>query len=91
MDLTSAAGKMTMHVIAAVAESERDLLIERTQAGLSRAKASRKRLGSPMTLTTSQQIKIAEKRRAGASYRALAKEYQTSVASVQRVEARSRK
>jgi putative DNA-invertase from lambdoid prophage Rac len=34
VDLTSAAGKMTMGVIAAVAEFERDLLIERTQAGL---------------------------------------------------------
>lgn len=39
VDLTSAAGKMTMAVIAAVAEFERDLLVERTQAGLSRAKA----------------------------------------------------
>ena len=40
VDLTSPAGKMTMQVIAAVAEFERDLLIERTQAGLVRAKAA---------------------------------------------------
>ena len=33
VDLTSPAGKMTMAVISAVAEFERDLLIERTQAG----------------------------------------------------------
>lgn len=39
VDLTSAAGKMTMAVISAVAEFERDLLIERTQAGLQRARA----------------------------------------------------
>ena len=39
IDLTSPAGKMTMGVICAVAEFERDLLIERTQSGLSRAKA----------------------------------------------------
>ena len=32
VDLTSPAGKMTMGVIAAVAEFERDLLIERTQS-----------------------------------------------------------
>ena len=37
-DLASSAGKMTMAVITAVAEFERDLLIERTQAGLKRAK-----------------------------------------------------
>lgn len=88
-DLTSAAGKMTMGVIAAVAEFERDLLIERTQAGLSRAKAEGKRLGRPMALTDQQQVEIAEKRKAGISLRALAKEYGTSLASVQRAEART--
>ncbi len=35
VDLTSPAGKMTMQVIAAVAEFERDLLLERTQSMLS--------------------------------------------------------
>jgi putative DNA-invertase from lambdoid prophage Rac len=39
VDLTSAAGKMTMGVLCAVAEFERDLLIKRTQSGLARAKA----------------------------------------------------
>lgn len=47
VDLTSAAGKMTMGVLAAVAEFERDLLIERTQAGLERAKKEGKTLGRP--------------------------------------------
>ncbi|MBK3916377.1 recombinase family protein [Pseudomonas stutzeri] len=37
VDLTSAAGKMTMQVLGAVAEFERDLLIERTQAGCKRS------------------------------------------------------
>jgi len=36
-----------MNVINAVAEFERDLLIERIQAGLSRAKAKGKQLGRP--------------------------------------------
>jgi putative DNA-invertase from lambdoid prophage Rac len=39
-DLTSAAGKMTMSVLSAVAEFERDLLLERTAAGLARARAA---------------------------------------------------
>lgn len=47
VDLTSPAGKMTMSVIASVAEFERDLLIERTQSGLARAKAQGKSLGRP--------------------------------------------
>ena len=40
VDLTSPAGRMTMGVIAAVAQFERDLLIERTRAGQSRAMAA---------------------------------------------------
>nr|WP_254066670.1 recombinase family protein [Acidisoma sp. S159] len=40
VDLTSAAGRMTMGVINHVAQFERDLLIERTNSGLERAKAS---------------------------------------------------
>ena len=52
VDLASSTGKLTMNVINAVAEFERDLLIERTQAGLSRAKAEGKRLGRPASLTS---------------------------------------
>lgn len=46
-DLTSAAGKMMMSVISSMAEFEKDLLIERTQAGLERAKSEGKTLGRP--------------------------------------------
>ena len=48
VDLTSSAGKLTMGVINAVAQFERDLLIERTQSGLARAKAEGKRMGRPL-------------------------------------------
>jgi len=89
VDLTSAAGKMTMAVIAAVAEFERDLLIERTQAGLARAKASGKALGRPQALTDDQQRDIIEKRKQGVSLGALAKEYDVSRAAIQRVEKRA--
>jgi putative DNA-invertase from lambdoid prophage Rac len=47
VDLTSAAGKIILGTLAAVAEVERDILIERTQAGLQRAKAEGKQLGRP--------------------------------------------
>lgn len=47
VDLTSAEGKMTMQVLGAVAEFERDLLIERTQSGLKRSKAEGKKPGRP--------------------------------------------
>jgi putative DNA-invertase from lambdoid prophage Rac len=51
VDLTSSAGKLTMGVINAVAQFERDLLIERTQSGLARAKAEGKSLGRPPALS----------------------------------------
>jgi putative DNA-invertase from lambdoid prophage Rac len=56
VDLTSAAGKMTMQVLGAVAEFERDLLIERTQAGLRRAKAEGKKLGRPAANDTTASV-----------------------------------
>jgi putative DNA-invertase from lambdoid prophage Rac len=51
VDLTSPAGRMTMGVINSVAQFERDLLIERTQSGLKRAKAAGEVFGRPPTLT----------------------------------------
>lgn len=89
VDLTSAAGKMTMGVIAAVAEFERDLLIERTQAGLSRAKAQGKALGRPSALTDEQQRAVLAKRNEGVSLGTLAKEYGVSRAAIQRIERRA--
>jgi putative DNA-invertase from lambdoid prophage Rac len=88
VDLTSAAGRMTMGVIAAVAEFERDLLIERTQAGLSRAKAAGKALGRPQSLSKAQQAAILEARANGASLGVLAREHNVSRAAIQRVEKR---
>ncbi|MCU6455497.1 recombinase family protein [Sphingomonas sp. A2-49] len=89
VDLTSAAGRMTMGVIAAVAEFERDLLIERTQAGLSRAKAAGKALGRPQALSNDQQAAIRTARAAGVSLGVLAKQHGVSRAAIQRVEKRA--
>lgn len=85
VDLTSAAGKMTMGVIAAVAEFERDLLIERTQSGLKRAKAAGKQLGRPSLLSDEQQREVMEGRARGASLGALAKQFGVSKSAIQRV------
>jgi putative DNA-invertase from lambdoid prophage Rac len=89
MDLTSSGGKITMAVINAVAEFERDLLVERTQAGLARAKASGKALGRPSALSEAAQDEILRKRQDGLSLGALAKQYGVSRAAIQRVEKRS--
>jgi putative DNA-invertase from lambdoid prophage Rac len=78
IDLTSPAGRMTMGVINSVARFERDLLIERTQSGLKRAKASGEVFGRPLTLTEAQRAAVRQQIAAGASVSALAKWYGTS-------------
>lgn len=86
VDLTSAAGKMTMGVIAAVSEFERDLLIERTQAGLSRAKAQGRSLGRPAALSEAQQAEALKLRSEGVSLGTIAKKFDVSRSAIQRLE-----
>ena len=85
VDLTSPAGKMTMGVIAAVAEFERDLLIERTQAGLALAKASGKPIGRPQSLDKEQMTIVRQKLSEGHSVASVAREFGTSRQTVIRV------
>jgi len=87
VDLTSPAGKMTMQVISAVAEFERDLLIERTHAGIARAKASGKRFGRPPALNEEQKQAVLLRIDEGASISAIAREFETTRQTILRVKA----
>lgn len=89
VDLTSAAGRMTMSVISAVAEFERDLLVERTQAGLARAKSEGKTLGRPRALSVDQVAKVLKRRAKGDSLARIAEDMGVSKASVQRASTRN--
>lgn len=81
-DLTSPAGKLLLSMLAAVAEMERDLLIERTQAGLARAKAEGKQLGRPSKISQDQRISILMSLQQGTSVSALARTYGVSRATI---------
>ena len=85
VDLTSSTGKLTMNVINAVAEFERDLLIERTQAGLIRARAEGKALGRPASLTDDQRREVELCLHEGAGVSALARKFKTSRQTIMRV------
>ena len=85
LDLTSAAGKLMLNMLAAVAEMERDLLVERTQSGLARAKAEGKTLGRPTSTTDEQRTAMTRRYQAGESISALARTFGISRASVMRV------
>jgi len=85
VDLTSSAGKMTMQVIAAVAEFERDLLVERTQSGINRAKAAGKQFGRPPALNKTERAAVIEKLAAGSNVTELAREYKTTRQTIMRI------
>ena len=85
LDLTSPAGKLMLSMLAAVAEMERDLLVERTQSGLSRAKAEGKSLGRPTKTNDNQRMEIISLRKSGTSVSALSRTYGISRASIMRI------
>ncbi|MCB1658136.1 MAG: recombinase family protein [Pseudomonadales bacterium] len=87
VDLTSPAGKMTMQVIAAVAEFEKDLLIERTKSGINRARMAGKRFGRPPSLNKEQRAKVLSALDLGKSIAELAREFKTSRQTIMRVRA----
>lgn len=87
VDLTSAAGKMTMQVISAVAEFEKDLLIERTHAGIARARASGKRFGRPSALNDEQKKSALERLSMGITVSAVAREFSTTRQTILRLKA----
>lgn len=85
VDLTSSAGKMTMGVINTIAEFERDLLIERTQSGLARAKSQGKALGRPQILLGSQRQHVLQQLEEGKTIAAIARNFNTSRQTIMRI------
>ena len=83
LDLTSSAGALMVKVLAAVADFERELIVERTQAGQARARAEGKHMGRPAKTSPEQRETI--KRRLleeGASVSQVARDFGISRASV---------
>jgi putative DNA-invertase from lambdoid prophage Rac len=85
VDLTSPAGKMTMGVIAAVAQFERDLLIERTLSGQARAKANGVKFGRKPVLNDEARRRALQRLADGASISAVARETKASRATIMRL------
>ena len=84
-DLTSAAGRMVTHILNVVAQFERELMVERTTAGVNRARAQGKRIGRPPVLDPERRAEIVAGLRKGATISALARQFGTSRMTVQRI------
>ena len=82
LDLTSSAGALMVKMLAAVADFERDLIIERTQAGQARARAAGTHMGRPSKTTPDQQRAIRKALAAGATVSSMAASYQISRATI---------
>jgi DNA invertase Pin-like site-specific DNA recombinase len=63
IDTTTSGGKLIFHVFAALAEFERDVIRERTQAGLAAARARGRRGGRPKAaaLNTAKKVALAQR------------------------------
>ena len=68
-----------------VAQFERDLLIERTQSGLARAKSNGKALGRPKVLSESQRQGVIEQLQEGKAVALVARNFEASRQTIMRV------
>jgi putative DNA-invertase from lambdoid prophage Rac len=82
LDLTSSAGALMVKMLAAVADFERDLIIERTQAGQARARAAGTHMGRPSKTTSDQRREIRQALTAGATVSGMAESYKVSRATI---------
>lgn len=82
LDLTSSSGALIVKLLSAIASFERDLIIERVQSGLARAKAQNVVLGRKPKTTTEQRQQIIERKAAGETTSALARDFKVSRATI---------
>jgi len=84
LDLTTAAGRAMAAMLAVFAAFEREVLQERTRAGLAHARASGKQLGRPATAAV-HAAEIRKLHRAGISKSEIARRVQVGRTSVRRI------
>lgn len=82
IDTTTPGGRLVFHVLAAIAEFERDLIRERTRAGVKAAQARGVKFGQPPKLSPAEQ-KLAQKMRAkGIGLRIIAEQFGVSHSTI---------
>ena len=84
-DTTTAHGKLLLTILGGLAEFERSLIQDRTQAGIQRARDLGVTFGRKPRLNARQKVMIAERYAAGETVRQLAEAFDVAVGTVHRV------
>ncbi len=85
LDTSTPSGRAMFAMLGVFSEFERAMVSERTKAGMRRAKAAGKHIGRRPTITPTKACLIVADRRAGQSYRKIAKRYGVTDTTVIRV------
>lgn len=91
IDTTTSTGRLVFHIFAALAEFERDLIVDRTQVGLAAAREKGHFGGRPPALTPEQTGLAQALRAAGTSYIEIARLFSVSDRTVRRALSQPRK
>lgn len=85
LDLTTSVGVLTMHMLGAVAEFERNLIVERTKEGLANARSKGIVIGRPIKIGIAITANIIQLYKAGVKVPAIAIELNISQGSIYRI------
>lgn len=82
IDTTTPGGRLVFHVLAAIAEFERDLIRERTRAGVKAAMARGVKFGQDPKLSATQQKQAQKLRDKGIGLRVIAEQFDVSHSTI---------
>jgi DNA invertase Pin-like site-specific DNA recombinase len=90
IDTSTPAGRLQRNMLAALAEFERELILERTRAGIARARALGKKFGAPRRISESAAKEIRERKARGESLRLISQRMNLKLGGVRSVLRRNR-
>jgi len=90
IDTSTPSGRLQRNMLAALAEFERELILERTRAGIARARALGKKFGAPRRIPESVAREVRTRRDRGESLRMISQRMNLKLGAVRSVLARDR-
>ena len=85
IDTSTPAGRLQRNMLAALAEFERELILERTRAGIARARALGKKFGAPRRISEAVAKEVRDRRARGESFRMISQRMNIKLGGVRSV------